>query len=196
MTAYRPALPIPVTKRVRLEYAQNYLLSSTSSAIAYQQWRINSLYDPDYTGAGHQPMGYDYLATQYSTYCVGYVTVRYKIINYTTGPLVWSFRNALIGSVPTDVTLEMERQDGVGGIVGPNLSYEGTYKCNLLKLTGMKEVTYKTKYDGLFGANPNDVLWLNFSMQGMDGTIVTKCALSVDMFFDSEVRDALNQSQN
>lgn len=40
-------------------------------------FRLNSLYDPDYTGAGHQPYGYDQMSTFWTDYRV--VGVRWKL---------------------------------------------------------------------------------------------------------------------
>lgn len=44
-----------------------------------QVYRGNSIYDPDFTGTGHQPLGHDQYSSFYHKYCVvgAYVTVRF-----------------------------------------------------------------------------------------------------------------------
>jgi hypothetical protein len=61
--------PARVTKRLR--YSDSFQLTSTSGAVASYVYRANDLYDPDVTGTGHQPMGFDQLCPGwYNHFCV------------------------------------------------------------------------------------------------------------------------------
>lgn len=53
-----------------LRYADVYTLTSTTQAVAKQVFRMNSLFDPDFTGTGHQPYYFDQIAAIYGGYCV------------------------------------------------------------------------------------------------------------------------------
>lgn len=59
--------PFPIRMRTRLRYAQTNSLTAGSTGLfgTERVFRLNSLYDPDLTGVGHQPYGYDTLATLY-----------------------------------------------------------------------------------------------------------------------------------
>ena len=57
-------------KLVKLRYVQNFTLDATALVPAIQQFRANSVYDPDKTGTGHQPSNYDKLSTIYDRYTV------------------------------------------------------------------------------------------------------------------------------
>jgi len=46
------------------------------------KFSINSLYDPDYTGVGHQPMYFDNYTQVYSKYKVKYATITATVINH------------------------------------------------------------------------------------------------------------------
>lgn len=61
---------VPNSLIVRLKYNDVYTLTSTAGSIAKQVFRANSLFDPDFTGVGHQPMYYDQLAALYANYVV------------------------------------------------------------------------------------------------------------------------------
>jgi len=72
----RPLLPLggfPERKLARLKYAAFITLNPTalgSAVPVVHHFRANSLYDPDYTGIGHQPRGMDEHAAIYDHYCV------------------------------------------------------------------------------------------------------------------------------
>lgn len=64
--------PFPDSRLVRHKYCDTISLSAGTGGGAASTWifRTNSLYDPDYTGVGHQPMFHDEMAAQYKTYTV------------------------------------------------------------------------------------------------------------------------------
>jgi hypothetical protein len=55
---------------VRLSYADNYRMDVNYGSVGRQIFRMNSIYDPDYTNTGHQPMFRDMWASQYDYYAV------------------------------------------------------------------------------------------------------------------------------
>lgn len=55
---------------VRLTYADNYRHTVNYGASARQVFRANSIFDPDFTGVGHQPFFRDMWASQYDFYTV------------------------------------------------------------------------------------------------------------------------------
>lgn len=66
-----PRLPFGLRKTVRMRYVTPDLLIPTAAGIPAQHtFRTNSVYDPDYTGTGHQPLYYDELGKIYKQYCV------------------------------------------------------------------------------------------------------------------------------
>jgi hypothetical protein len=55
---------------VKLKYVQNFSLDPGVGGIAVHKFRANGLYDPDFTGTGHQPSNFDRLALIYDRYTV------------------------------------------------------------------------------------------------------------------------------
>lgn len=73
---YRPIAPMgqsigfPKERTVRLRYCQSVELSSTTGVLTAHWFRANSLFDPDYSGTGHQPLLFDQYALMYNHYQV------------------------------------------------------------------------------------------------------------------------------
>lgn len=65
-----------------MNYADTITLSSTITP-AYHQFRLNSLFDPDYTAVGHQPLYYDQLALLYKNYRVHAAKIDVSFVNAT-----------------------------------------------------------------------------------------------------------------
>lgn len=73
--------PFPTSKLVYHKYCDSYALPAASGAgipVTYL-WRANSLFDPDFTGVGHQPMFRDEMAAKYLNYTVLYSTIKIEI---------------------------------------------------------------------------------------------------------------------
>jgi hypothetical protein len=64
------ATVVPPETFVQLKYVDQFVLNPASGTTDNYVFRANSLFDPNYTGAGHQPYGYDQWATFYSSWCV------------------------------------------------------------------------------------------------------------------------------
>jgi hypothetical protein len=64
---------------VRLTYADNFLHHAQQNGTGgiFQIFRMNSIFDPDQTGTGHQPMMRDLWASQYDYYTV--ISCQYQI---------------------------------------------------------------------------------------------------------------------
>lgn len=79
----------PLRMNLRLVYNSIYISSNATAAVvsATQTFRLNSLFDPDYTAVGHQPMYYDQLAPGlYQNYRVLWCDVKMEFTNTTTAP--------------------------------------------------------------------------------------------------------------
>lgn len=65
---------ITVKSPIKLKYCETFGLSSNATLQGYtgaqQEWRLNSVYDPNFTGGGHQPYGYDQISLLFARYCV------------------------------------------------------------------------------------------------------------------------------
>lgn len=68
--ARNPTYGFPNELVVRLRYSDIIVMTSTAGSLAKYVFRCNSIVDPDFTGAGHQPMYFDQFAALYANYTV------------------------------------------------------------------------------------------------------------------------------
>lgn len=103
--------PFPNSKLVRHKYVSEFTLANPGAPAipATYQFLANSIFDPDNTGIGHQPMFHDEMAAQYKYYTV--ITSKIKIsvagtnsqeLNY----LLWVDDDS---NFPTDANTAMEQ---------------------------------------------------------------------------------------
>jgi len=76
--------PWPQKRSQKLRYFDSIVLNAGAGAITSHLFRANSLFDPDYTGIGHQPRGFDQWMAMYQKFVV--VSSRIKIMaTYSAG---------------------------------------------------------------------------------------------------------------
>lgn len=68
---------VPAKLKTTLKYATNLGINPSLGGCAGHTFAANGLYDPDITGTGHQPMGFDQIAQLYLRYTV--TAVRMKV---------------------------------------------------------------------------------------------------------------------
>jgi hypothetical protein len=76
-------LGIPPQIKVNLKYCDHYTHTHTSGALSSWIFRGNSVYDPDVTYTGHQPLGFDELSAFYNVYRVNKSTMRVQFYSLT-----------------------------------------------------------------------------------------------------------------
>lgn len=70
--------PLPRKFCTKMRYSQAFTLSpGVTGIVGYNTFRLNSVYDPDYTGSGHQAMGFDQIMPLYD-HC-NVIGVKWKI---------------------------------------------------------------------------------------------------------------------
>lgn len=84
----RRPLPLngfPSTYLARHRYVAEIQLDATAGGIVTYIFRANDMYDPDYSGTGHQPMGFDELSARYDHFQVlgSRITVKHTPVSGT-----------------------------------------------------------------------------------------------------------------
>lgn len=82
--------PFPRSRSIKLHYSESIVLLETVVGSGAQQiWNLNSLFDPNSTGVGHQPLYYDQLFSitgPYQRYTVHTVLMKITATNVSASP--------------------------------------------------------------------------------------------------------------
>lgn len=63
-------MPFGQSQLCMMPYVEHVTISTTLGARAFHAFSLNSAFDPNYTGTGHQPLGYDQMTPIFGKYCV------------------------------------------------------------------------------------------------------------------------------
>lgn len=168
-------------RKVMLRYCTQQVLTGTSGAKGQYVFRCGSIFDPDYTGGGHQPLGHDEWATFYNNYSVVQSFISVQPVNS--------------GAVPCAVSiLKTDDPLGSGGNLADDIE-QG--KCTwrvLAEDNAQHAVTVKHSFnqrrefprlykdDALnpsFGSNPSEDKYWIVAVQATDGSSTVSVPLII-----------------
>jgi hypothetical protein len=162
-----------------------------------QVMRLNSLFDPNRTGTGHQPYGYDILGTMFNRYRVTHVWWEVSfpsnadVLNYTVAPYNGTFTPA---NTIADFELISENPRSSSGMTGyngtPVCKLRGSVALNQLCGTTMAEYMSDDRFQADFGSNATEVLDLNIVIYNPSGTTLVSLYY-VEMGFTCVVSDPI-----
>lgn len=156
----------PTVFPARLTYSDYRTLTCTASQAEYV-YRLNSLFDPDQTGVGGQPDGFDQLKTLYGRYRVVAVDVEVECIGQSA--------NGLIAFAPSDTVGPFLSAEEVGALrYGRVASFSGTERARLRaryhigKLLGYSDeaVLGSSNLDAAITASPAFQQYLIVAVEG------------------------------
>jgi hypothetical protein len=189
-------------KYITLKYCDVYNFTLTTGTATNQVMNLNSLFDPDRTGTGHQPYGYDQLATLYNRYRV-YVT-EWKITFHaesvgfyicvvpSNGALATAITNQASFTLAGESPRSVVRCQGVGA---NDVIIRGKSVLNDLNGTTLAEYSGDDRFQALFGASPSELLLLNIGVYDQSGSSVT-VDFSVELKFHVEIHDPFMLTQS
>lgn len=188
--------------RVKLKYFEVISLSSlVVGASQSQVYRLNSVFDPNFTGTGHQPNGFDQWAAIYGKYRVHGGTWRVELSNqdiqYVIGlaAVERANDNSLDGLV--DMVQEPRSHFTIAGPRGsPKATMSSSYRCD--RILGVTRQEFADQdYAATVTANPSNLVWLVLyaTVQGSE-TLAADQALYVTIEYDVEFfeREELDSS--
>lgn len=196
LTMYSRVSPVASRLRTQLIYADNYVCSTLQ--VYDFVFNLNSLFDPNRTGTGHQPLGFDQLSALYQRYRV--YRVKYEIgwVNTSLDASIMVVLPSNNASSLTSVTTAQESQGAVSSRVG-NV-YNAMYLKGTVDLAQVNGRTPQQYADddvtgALTSANPAETIVLHVVNTNLTGTAATGTA-TVKLTFDCEFYDPVQLAQS
>lgn len=188
-------LTVPDKLVVKLPYSTQITFGDALGVQDYI-FNLNSIYDPDRTGVGHQPLGYDQWNTFYNRYRVLGAKVTVRAFNNAT--IATSF--SIIGNnspglvLGSDATREQPHMKSMilgnsqgGKNVGTMTKY---FSC--ARVTGASDMLYRSsdQYAAAFGANPTEIIVAHIYQENIiQGAQASGAAARVDIVYYVELFD-------
>jgi hypothetical protein len=188
----------PVRMAVSLKYSESFI-ESTSVTRQYQ-WNLNSIYDMNRTGTGHQPLGHDQWAAFYARYIVMRAHVHIELVNTTASTSLHTAicvsnnnTSAAVSDTSEQTFGSVTKQTGTPG--APPIVFSRTY--DLAKITGVSKEIYRTddRYLALFGASPSELLILSLTTS-LDGISAFTYTYSISVIQEIEMWDPIQLGQS
>lgn len=177
--------PIPARFITKSKYAEAVTVPATGMAV--YRWRLNSLYDPNFSGVGHRPHGVASLSTLYNRYRV--ISCKYVIscisddYNIQFAALPSNDTAALINNV-SEARENPRCKYAVQNPGGTLKVLKG--KVYIPALMGRNKSQYMAddNYQATFGANPAENAYLNIFAQGLNDDITTNVNATINVLLE------------
>jgi hypothetical protein len=175
----------PDRARVKLKYIQTVTMNSYLGALDTQEFWGNGAYDPDKTGTGTQPTGFDQWAALYDKYTVIASSIKVRLVDLQgSGGDTESLLLAILpctetSFAPTDINEIAALPYGKFGQIYPQSDGNPGAPSNTLtnyistaKIFGTYDdaVKYERNYSSAINASPNQGWYWMVYMQSADGT--------------------------
>lgn len=199
-TVIRASSAIPDRIVAKFPYADTYSMTS-STLTSVQSWR-NSMFDPDYSGSGHQPFMRDQISAWYNKYiCYGF---KYDIFIHNTSAsdtmryCITPFNHT--GS--TDMNTIWEKPHSRFGTLTPDTGSRSSVRLRgymsapkALQVT-KKQFVAEKNYWGATGGNPTQEAYLSLFTQAANGlsSVTARITVRLEFFTMWFERDAISGS--
>lgn len=176
---------------VVMPYFETATLNSINSSYVF---RLGSLYDPDVTGTGHQPQGFDQMTALYYHYIVDRVDIEVEAINNSN--TVDAFVGLSVDRTGTAITdLRQIGEDPIGKVKWLDILGSGKASCTWKKTVypgRFLGVSNPHSEDDLWGsvtANPNQGVFMQLHAESTDGTSTASIYFNVKLTFYTTWRE-------
>jgi len=191
----RSLQPIPQRYICKMKYSETFALSGLSPGY---QFNLNSIFDPNRTGIGHQPYGHDTFQTLYNRYRV--ISCSWNITAYNGGVpirLVAQPANEVLTANSVSEVCENPRSKWI--LQPPNSPMKILKgKTYIPSLTGRTKAQYMAddRYQAQFGTSPSELAILNIYHAGLADIGVDNTLGTITLEYTVELCDVKHLTQS
>lgn len=185
---------------VTLKYCQTNIRADLTTIASNQIFNCNSAFDPDRTGTGHQPYGFDSLAALYNRYRV--LKFKYKItfgassMTYHCGviPSNGLLNNTVIAQTSFEDACELPfSNSGIVCVNGIPKTFRGTVNLNEIGGVTKTEFLADDRFESSVGSSPTEIVVLNCVSYNPNGATNTFQQMSV-LEYEVDFHDPITQA--
>lgn len=189
---------VPDKVIVKMPYFENFSLINAAGPVANYFWNLNSIWDPNRSGIGHNPTGYATWNQLYNRYRV--IGVKARVIftavaeNTTPAiPFIYGGNETVQGGSYEQLEQPHTKQRVLVAGGGRN-SVILTKYFNIARLAGASSTTYmgSDRYQAQFGASPSEVITMTAGLQSMSGNVQPVYTCAVHLTYYVELFDRKN----
>jgi hypothetical protein len=190
--AFAGFTPLPRVLHAKLKYVSDGLTLSSGVTPGVHVFSANGLYDPDITGTGHQPRGFDQLIPLYDHYVVMKSVARVQLYSRSSDvSIVGGIALLNVSAAQSDFIDYME-QARVEGSLLPYYLTSGAQpeprvhylKFNAHEFMGIPDPLTAGKLQGTISANPTDGAFFHIYAQASDGSTSSTTTALVELEYD------------
>lgn len=182
-----------------LKYSENYTFNSGTATPSAQVWALNSAYDPNNSGVGHQPSFYDTFSSVYGRYFVRRFKIEVQIENTTATVGLYAVCNysdqSISGNSVEQIieakyskyqTLSLPTGNAaVKSIIMPWMSS--------MKIMGQPNTEADDNMYAGVASNPSDIAWGVLKMCSVDNATAMTAIARVVIYQEVVFKDLLPQ---
>jgi hypothetical protein len=150
--------PVNKTAVAKLRYCESVAITPTAGSCFTYTFRANDVYDPNQTGTGHQPMGFDQIMSNYQHFTVIGSKITATFIGGTTEYLAAISTNSSSSDSSNSASEIKERQRTVWKVVPTNVGGPGTRtlskRFSSKKFFHVKALVGESQYKGSASNSP------------------------------------------
>lgn len=169
--------PFPNKQFAIMRYSENITLDATVTTPSSYVFRANSIFDPNFTGIGHQPYGHDQYAAIYKYYRVKKAVI--TVSSASTGA------NNVLGVTHRATSTVISDDEHIREMKGTRF----TALCNdpasrkVQMVSSLKESMNPSDQTAQFGTNPTDQTYFHVWTAPQGAAEPTALALLVDIVY-------------
>lgn len=200
-SGYAPVTQITSKRTVVFPYPSGPLLGEAAAGAGFiWSYRVNSLFDPDFTSAGNQPLGFDQFSALYGRYAVIHTRFEIQYANTTSLPVRIGYFLSPQSTAPAASGVWSVQPFGRSTTLGPIgsgkdvLTLRGS--TNLFTELGVTKRQYQDEADfsATTSANPLRVLYLHIFTHGITASGNATVAAFVKMYQTAELSQLVSQT--
>jgi len=184
-------------KYFTFKYVGFFSASSPLGNTSQQIMNLNSLFDPDRTGTGHQPYFYDQASSIYNRYRV--LRTRYKVTfapaNNPILACVVPINGILAGSVTTLALFETaaENPRAVSSTVGIATPFivQGDISLNDLNGCAVNEYLADDRFEALVTSSPAEAMTL-YAVTYNPNAVTVLISITIELDFEADLHDPIS----